>query len=222
MSSPWETVQVSLDAYDPDRVRAAVAQSLRALPVAGPAAPQEARSEVYSRVQQALEAELGSWYVLGGPRVGDETVDGWCWCHSFWGAWREEGDASSRSARTLEGVLLEVERARQWRLSVAKWVWARATKLTADTLQHDLADLVEHLTELGLHDAWYVHVHIAAVWFLEAAGHAVPVDLSDRLDAIASTHFTSWPTPPPGGRRKLAEEAGGVGRETHFDRTYPG
>ncbi|MCB9673830.1 MAG: hypothetical protein H6737_01860 [Alphaproteobacteria bacterium] len=198
----WSQVETSLDQYDREAVRSAVLDVLRhEQPVERARTPSPGRA-----VHEALNRALGAWY-QAGPTVGDETVVGWCWCHSFWAPAKELADTEARYRALADGVVEQVEVCRDWRLGLARWIWDHAGDGSDETLEGTVLELVSVLVGLGLHDSWYAHVPTAVAWTLESRGRPVPPDLDDQLEALASTSFTSWVEPTADARKRFAESA---------------
>ncbi|MEZ4319234.1 MAG: hypothetical protein R3F61_17105 [Myxococcota bacterium] len=216
MRPHWSQVEATLDRYEEPAVREVVVRVLRAELADDPAA----RGPVAHELSKALSAHFGAWYAQG-PTVGDETVSPWCWCHSFWKPWAAEGSRESRIQAVADGVIEQIELCRSWRLQLARWFWDREKAGLDERLESDLLDLVAVLVDLGLHDAWYVHVEAAVAWYLEALGHTVPADLPDVLEGIAGTSFTSWVDPTPADRKRFAEAAAWAVFERMFDAANP-
>jgi hypothetical protein len=178
-----QDVRAGLQRYDPEATKHAVRKATKGeLPM-----------------WSALQQTLGTWY-SHGPQVGDETLDPWCWCHAY----NKEG---------VGGVLRQIEAVRQWRLDLFAWLDRRLRLdgprdvVEVEDLDDVLLDLVGQLVELGLHDAWYVHVHVAIAWMLDHLGISRSPTLMDRLDALCDTSFRSWCEPSPSTRASFAEAA---------------
>lgn len=219
MNPSWSDVEVSLDAWDPEPVERAVLDALITAVGSGPPVPREAnRVWPYPKaVREALSEAIGPWYALG-PQVGDETVSGWCWCHAFWAPFegRSVGPGLEAVAR---GVMVEVEICRAWRIGLAGFLreMSPIPGVEPEVLESDLLALVGVLVELGIHDSWYQHVHVAAGWMLQARGLPVPPDLADALEGIAGARFTSWSAPSAAARQEFAQQAAWAAVERLLD-----
>lgn len=219
MTPSWAEVEVSLDAWDPEPVRSAVVRALHG------AMPQEGqgpeRTWPYAQaVRDALSASAGRWYALG-PQVGDETVTSWCWCHSFWRPFdASSGAVVDRLEAVADEVMAQVEGCRAWRVGLAGHLreLPRALALDDTRLQGDLLALIGVLVQLGIHDSWYQHVHVAAGWMLQAQGHSVSEALSQRIEALCETRFTSWTEPTAADRAGFADDVTWAVVEALLDR----
>lgn len=214
----FDRVQVSLDTYDPDSVRARVLAMLREQIPDGRSA-RRAPHELGPR----LHALLGDWYTAG-PTVGDETVSGWCWCHSFWKPIQSAGvpdDMNARIEVLADGLMEQVEVCRRWRLELARWIWDRDPSRFDAHLEHELVELVGHLVDLGVHECWYQHFDTAVVWMLQGHGRPVTPKLAEQVGLAAEMHFSSWVEPSDAARRRFAESTAWAAYELWFDRAYP-
>lgn len=182
MSVPaLDEVERSLDAFDAEQVRRAVWSGLMD---EGPP----------HRFSERLDQALGVWY-QAGPRVGDESVRPWCWCHSF----RRPPTIGERWASVLEELRFGIA----WRRSVIAAVHG------IDDLEEPeqaVLQLLDTVIGLGIHDAWYVHIDAALAWLMDHLG--IPRDdaRTEALYLACERRFTSWTTPGPETRRAFADE----------------
>ncbi|MCB9672838.1 MAG: hypothetical protein H6734_25425 [Alphaproteobacteria bacterium] len=153
-------------------------------------------------VRHTLRDALGPWYAAG-PHVGDESITGWCWCHSFLCSAALPAD---RAEARWGGLVEQIDGCVAWRRDLITWLHGLPDD-ALDQPEAALVGLVEQLVALGIYDAWYVHVQVGVAWMLDRFGVLRDDALSDRLCALTETSFTSWVAPAPRDIARFADAA---------------
>ena len=148
-------------------------------------------------IREALRTTLSPWYTAG-PQVGDETIDAWCWCHSF-----------ANAADPLQALFEQVQFARMWRRNIVAFLDSLADD-ALDRPEQVVLAVVEEVVSLGINDAWYANVHPVLAWTLDRFGIPRSPEQLERLYACCELRFTSWVAPGTDDRRAFADEVGWI------------
>jgi hypothetical protein len=162
-------------------------------------------ASLYAPMQAAIRAHTGAWYGSGRHRAGDETVRGFCWCHSPWQGWSEV-PAAEACERATQRIVDEVRACHAWYVAIARWIEASAAPGDdPDAFEFLVAGVVDLVVDLGIHDSWYGNVTPIVAWALERHGAVVPEELAEAIEALCELNFTSWSEPASARRHDFAE-----------------
>lgn len=217
--SAFERVRRSLDEYDRDDVASKLldlverrlATDVDHQPEWDPTHPGAATT--VGNLANDLRNVLGDWYFYG-PIVGDETVTGFCWCHS-----PQKAASKAPVGHAAEGVtdalMEQVDRMHAWRVGILETIESAIEDGMSE--EDALVAVVERVIELGIWDAWYWNAATAARLLVEAAGRTVSDTFLESLTTLTETKFTSWSEPTSESIFSFAEEAAWAIVEAELD-----
>ena len=221
----WEVIQRSLDSYHPEQLATLLREYLTPrVPPRARSLPGPLREELREGVEALLDEHMGPWYHQSGVQLGNERVDGFCWCHSFFNQ-KPIPDVSVE--HNVQLMLKAVGRGHEW-LSTLDATF-RGLELLDDPddgiRQLALSDAVVRVIELtadatGTNDNWYPYAFSAVQWLFEARGLRLTPKVRSAMNKTMGV-FTSWVGPTEEEARAAGDAVALAAVRTDFDARYP-
>ncbi|MBJ6763982.1 hypothetical protein JGU66_24685 [Myxococcaceae bacterium JPH2] len=207
----WEAVHNSLDGYQPERIAALLREYLTPrVPPGTRKLTDDVREGMARDVQALLSQNLGPWYTTTGVQLGNESLGGYCWCHTFF---NEKPITNLGVEHNVQNMLQALGKAHAWLSQLGALFDKLSRELPSVETDADIRALaiaealvrVVELTEKATfcEEAWYFFADEALDWLLESQGL--------RLDHTAKKlwrdafRFESWSAPPADLLRSGAE-----------------
>jgi hypothetical protein len=216
-TTQWERIRASLGAYEPAALAALLREALATLrpPRHPPRYSQHELKPAMNAVKEVLRTHLGTWYTGSGLQLGNESLGGYCWCHSFF---NQNPTLDLDVESNLQRLLAALGRIHGYLRSLDGLFASVGGQLTAargdpalqaEALREGLVRTVDLTAEAtSCEEAWYGIALDALEWCCEAQGLRMEDALGERLTDLFQ--FTSWVVAPPEvlqeGARQVAEE----------------
>ncbi|NBD09539.1 MULTISPECIES: hypothetical protein [Corallococcus] len=203
----WRQIRASLAAYDPVALASRLREVLAPLKAGDFSKP--ALQPRIEEVKQLLWSELGPWYNLSGLSLGNASLGGYCWCHSFF----NQAPVPTRDVdENIELMLEALERIQEY-LDALDAVFeatrgelaaaAGNAKRRARALADGLVETVEVTARMtGCEDAWY-RIAERALWWCVTA---LDLYVKPAAEKLMNTCFVfgSWVAPSEDALRSAA------------------
>ncbi|MBU8896607.1 hypothetical protein KRR26_13385 [Corallococcus sp. M34] len=208
----WETLHASLDGYQPERIAAMLREYLTPRVPPGTRKLTDSERERMARdVQALLRENLGPWYTATGVELGNESLGGYCWCHTFF---NEKPVTNLGVEHNVQRMLQALGRAHAWLRQLGELFEKLSRELPsvetdADIRALAIAEALVHVVELtekatSCEEAWYFFADEALDWLLESQG--LRLDHTAKKLWRQAFRFESWCAPPPERLRSGSEE----------------
>jgi hypothetical protein len=202
----WVSVQLSVEAFEPEQVRAAAQATLeRLLPAMQLAEDVGYRSSFYTEFRQAVSEAAGIWF----SGLSEEWDPAWCPCH--WLPRQPE-----RIARCVERAVEQVTSVHRYHQQLIALGDARPAP-GAPAHEEDLTGLASRVIDLVIgatdcNDSWYLEVAGALCFVLEGRGVSLGEGAREDLEDLIRARFGSSAQPSPQAREAVAQEFAGLAR----------
>ncbi|MCY1030876.1 hypothetical protein OV207_05360 [Corallococcus sp. BB11-1] len=208
----WQLIRDSLEGYEPEKL----ARLLRAyleprVPPGTLKLTDEQRKEMAKHVQHLLDENLPPWYTDTGVYLGNESMGGYCWCHSFF---NQRPTPNMRVQDNIQLMLNALEQRRAWLFKLDALYQSLRESLPSEPGDDDiralaLADgLVEVLQATmdatGCEESWYVFADRALGWMFDALDMRPGYQAGKLMKKLFA--FGSWHSPPAEELRDSAEK----------------
>jgi hypothetical protein len=220
----WPLIRDSLDAFEPQRLTEQLRRLLAPrIPRGAKRIDEATRKALFKEVQTLIAANVGPWYELSGAYLGNESLGGYCSCHSFF---NQGTPPDTDLERNLQKIIQALQRVQEWLRSLDAHF--RSVKLPEDeqgrqaaisgALQKTL-DLTVKAT--GCEEAWYVFAYASVGWLLKSMGFHQTDNLRRAVNK-ALADFQSWSGPSEEDARRRSDDLALELVKKGFGQRYPG
>jgi hypothetical protein len=211
-TSSWKRIRTSLDEYAPEPLEARLREVLspmRDLRPLGGKFPKGELTPWRYIAEEALQKSLGPWYTESGLPLGNESIGGYCWCHSFF---NQAPETQLDLDDNIRFMLVALERIRSFLYALDRVFIASRREVAAaggdeglrrKALAEGMVRTVELTAkETVCEEAWYGVANQALEWWFDV----LELPLSDAAQDRMSEGFVfeSWIAPEPEALRKAA------------------
>jgi hypothetical protein len=220
---PWQLIRDSLDAFQPQRLVTQLREFLAPrIPRGAKRIEENTRKALFKEVDALIAANVGPWYRVAGVHLGNESIGGYCQCHSFF---NQGNPPDTDLERNLVKILQALRRSHEWLRSLDALF--RSVVLPEDeqgrqaAISQALGKTIELTVEAtGCEEAWYNFAYSAVDWLLEALGFRI-TDNVRRAVGKALVDFTSWSGPSAEETRQISDALALELVKKGFGQRYP-
>ncbi|RKG74045.1 hypothetical protein [Corallococcus terminator] len=222
----WQLIRDSMEGYEPERL----AKVLRAyleprVPPGTRKLTDEQRKDMAKHIQHLLNENLPAWYTETGAYLGNESMGGYCWCHSFF---NQRPTPNMRVQDNIQLMLNALEQRRGWLFKLDAVYQSLREGLPSEPGDDDirvlaLADGMVEVLQItmdatGCEESWYVFADRALGWMFDALALRPGYQAGKLMNKLFA--FESWHSPPEEELRESAEKVAMAvvedeGRRTH-------
>lgn len=216
----WHKVLASMEAQDWHNLHLRLEQGLLNTPSNFFA--NNNRHQATIKIQSLLRQHLGLWHHSGGPTLGDEMLNSWCWCHALY----EHFDATQHDQSamlTAQMLMDELRFVFGWYVMLRDYM-QQLGPIDETNREQQLTQifdaLVDHTIAYGLNDSWYQCLAPAIVWILQHQGLTVSDQWGDQIFDSLFNYFSSWVRPTRTQQTNFAKDVAWQALLLEFDAVY--
>lgn len=220
----WQLIRDSLDAFQPPRLVVQLREFLAPrIPRGAKRIDESTRKALLKEVDALIAANVGPWYRVADVYLGNESVGGYCQCHSFF----NQGDPPDTDLeRNLVRILQALRTAHEWLRSLEAHFLSVVLPEDEQGRQAALSEALRKTIELTVkatdcNEAWHRYAYSAVDWLLESLGFRLTANVR-RAVGKALVNFTSWSFPPEEETRQLSDDLALELVKKGFGQRYPG